>query len=224
MELIAQDFDHLLARFSPCIAPPLLDLVGSLCTWRLQSMQQHLPHLLKRILHLCPGWWGIELLSEFPEALTCPLVGYFDQAKKTYFILYRAAIETAYYHIWLALGNFGIELEEVSKPPAHFGNVEGGIGKPWLTARGACRAQFAVSGLHEDLPQLVLRCLVHPWSKQLLPLLPLFLGERTRWRPPPVGIVGAQLAVPANPSPVQLEPAIWQRCSRAFDFPESLFR
>src|SRR6266481_10138966 len=130
MELVAQDLDHLLARFLSSVTSALLDLAGGFCLWQLRSLQQHLPHLLKCVLHFCAGRSGIEVLREFPEVFAFPLTGSFDKAKKTHLILYRAMVETAYHHIWLVLRNFSSELEEVSNPLSHFGDSKGGIGKP----------------------------------------------------------------------------------------------
>src|SRR5712692_7031300 len=129
MELITQDLDQPLAGFLPCITPSLLDLVGGFCLWQLQSLQQHLPYLLKCILHFCAGRLRIQLLCEFPEALAIPLVGRFDQAKKTDLILDRAMVEMTDNHIWLVLADFCIELEEVSNSLSHFSDVKGRIGK-----------------------------------------------------------------------------------------------
>src|SRR6266568_3132262 len=224
MELVGQHLDHLLARFLSCLTSPLLNLAGLFDLWQPHSLQEQLLHLLKCILHFCASRFGIQLLSEFPEALAVPLVGRLDQAKKTHLVLDRAMIETAHHHVWLALLNFGIELEEVINPPSHFNNVKGGIGKLRLTMRSARCAQFSLSRLQKDFSELILCRLVNLWSKELLPLALLFVSEGTCWRPPPVGIIGTQLAVPANPAPVQLKPANWRRRFRIFDLPECLFR
>src|SRR5258708_3372958 len=179
MELVAQDRDHLLARFLSCVTSALLDFAGGRCLWQLRSLQQQLPHLLKCVLHFCAGRSGIQVLREFPEALAFPLIGSFDQAQKTHLILYRAMVETAYHHIWLVIRNFSIELEEVSNPLSHFSDSKGRIRKPCLTLRSACGAQFSVSRLHQDFPQLLLRRFIHPLGKQLLPLSLLFSSEGT---------------------------------------------
>src|SRR5215472_6268741 len=190
MKLLAQDLNHLLAGFLQGKAPPLLDLADGFCLWQLQSLQQDLPHLFKCILHFCAGRWRIQLLRQFPEALAVLLVRRFDQAKKTYLILNRSLVEATDHHIWLALVDLCIELEEGSNPLPHFSNVKSRIEKPRLAMRSACCAEFSLPRLHQDLPKLVLRCLINCGSKELLPLVLLFVSEGTSWRPPPVGIVG----------------------------------
>src|SRR5260370_33494417 len=179
MELVAQDLDHLLARFLSCVTSALLDVAGGSCLWQLRSLQQPLPHLLKCVLHFCAGRSGIQVLCEFPEALAFPLIGGFDQAQKTHLILYRAMVETTYHHIWLVLRNFSIELEEVSNPLSHFSDSKGRIRKPWLSMRSACRAQIPISRLHKYFSQLILRRFIPPRCRQLLPLSLLFSSEGT---------------------------------------------
>src|SRR5216684_1805567 len=151
MKLIAQDLDHLLARFLSCITSPLLDRAGGFCLGQLQTLKEKLSHLLKCILHFCAGRFGIQLPCELPEALIFPFVGCFDQAKKTHLVLYCSVIQTAHNHVWLVLSDFSVELEEVSNPLSHLSNVKGRIGKPRLTMLGSRHTQFAIPGLHKDL-------------------------------------------------------------------------
>src|SRR5260370_419810 len=113
------------------------------------------------------------------EPFAFPLMGRFDQSKKTHLILYRAMVETAYHHIWLVLRNFSIELEEVSNPLSHFGDSKGRIRKPWLSMRSACRAQLPISRLHKYFSQLILRRFIPLRGKQLLPFSLLFSSEGT---------------------------------------------